>query len=159
MDPDLPILELADAGDAAGALESFRAEAGGRYVKLLAMPDPALTEEFFNGVPEEDAGWLAAESKRLFGLDLRDTLRSFDGYARDNVAWGGDWDIDPGRLVVPTWLWFGDIDRMAPPSHGRWFGDRIPNSTHVARIGKGHGSTLFEYWDDMLTTLRHQLSC
>lgn len=156
--PDLPILELADAGDIEGALKGFRDEAGGSYVKLLALPDPAMTEEFFDGVAEEHAGWLTEENKRLFGLDLRDTLRSYDGYARDNVAWGGDWDIDPAHLEVPTWLWFGDLDRMVPPSHGRWFADRIPNSILVARTGKGHGSTLFEYWDDMLTTLRHQLT-
>jgi pimeloyl-ACP methyl ester carboxylesterase len=153
-DPDLPILELADAGDVEGALEAFRADAGERYVKLLTLPDPAMTEEFFDGIPEEDAGWLTAENKRLFGLDLRDCLRSYNGYARDNVAWGGDWDIDPADLEVPTWLWYGELDRMVPPSHGRWFADRIPNSTLVPRPGMGHGSTLFECWDDMLTTIR-----
>ena len=158
MDPDLPILELADAGDTAGALAGFRAQAGGTYTRLLARPDAAMTEEFFDGVPEEDAGWLTAENKRLFGLDLRDTLRSFDGYARDNVAWGGDWDIDPTRLEVGTWLWYGDLDRMVPPSHGRWLADRIPNSTLVPRPGEGHGSTLFEHWDDMLDPLRHYLT-
>jgi pimeloyl-ACP methyl ester carboxylesterase len=158
LDPDLPILALADAGDVEGALRGFRAEAGGRYEKLLALPDPAMTEEFFDGVPEIDAGWLSAENKRLFGLDLRDCLRTLDGYARDNVAWGGEWDIDPARLEVPTWLWFGELDLMVPPSHGRWYAERIPNSTLITRVGVGHGSTLFEYWDDMLTTLRDQLN-
>lgn len=157
-DADLLILELADAGDVEGALEAFRADAGGRYVKLLALPDAAMTDEFFNGGPEQGAGWLTEENRRLFGVDLRDTLRSYDGCARDNVAWGGDWDIDPAELEVPTWLWFGDLDRMVPPSHGRWFADRIPNSTLVVRAGQAHGSTLFGYWDDMLTTLRHQLT-
>jgi pimeloyl-ACP methyl ester carboxylesterase len=152
-DPDLPILALADAGDIEGALQGFRAQGDENYVKVLALPDPAMTEEFFKGVPEADAGWLTAENERLFGVDLRDALRSYDGFARDNVAWGGDWDIDPAQLEVPTWLWFGDADRMVPPSHGRWYADRIPNSTLVPRPGKGHGSTLFEYWDDMLTTL------
>jgi pimeloyl-ACP methyl ester carboxylesterase len=152
-DPDLPILALADAGDIEGALQGFRAQGDENYVKVLALPDPAMTEEFFKGVPEADAGWLTAENERLFGVDLRDALRSYDGFARDNVAWGGDWDIDPTQLEVPTWLWFGDADRMVPPSHGRWYADRIPNSTLVPRPGKGHGSTLFEYWDDMLTTL------
>jgi pimeloyl-ACP methyl ester carboxylesterase len=156
-DPDLPILALADAGDIEGALKGFRADAGGRYEKLLALPDPAMTEDFFSGVPEEDAGWLTPENKRLFGLDLRDTLRTYDGYARDNVAWGAEWDIDPARLEVPTWLWFGDLDLMVPPSHGVWYAERVPNSTLVTRAGNGHGSTIFEYWDDMLTTLRDAL--
>jgi pimeloyl-ACP methyl ester carboxylesterase len=156
-DPDLPILELADAGDVEGALTAFRTDAGERYVELLALSDAAMTDVFFDGVSEQGADWLTAENKRLFGVDLRDTLRSYDGYARDNVAWGGTWDIDPADLEVPTWLWFGDLDQMVPPSHGRWYADRVPKSTLVPRPGKGHGSTLFEYWDDMLTTLRDQL--
>jgi pimeloyl-ACP methyl ester carboxylesterase len=157
-DTDLPILELADAGDIEGALEAFRADADARYAKLLALSDSAMIDEFFDGGPEQDADWLTEENKRLFGLDLRDALRSFDGFARDNVAWGADWDIDPANLEVTTWLWFGDLDRMVPPSHGRWYADRIPNSTLVVRPGKGHGSTLFEYWDDMLTTLQQHLT-
>jgi len=156
-DPDLPILELADAGDVEAALTGFRDDVGERYVELLALSDAAMTDVFFDGVSEQGADWLTAENKRLFGVDLRDTLRSYDGYARDNVAWGAAWDIDPADLDVPTWLWFGDLDQMVPPSHGRWYADRVPNSTLVPRPGKGHGSTLFEYWDDMLTTLRDQL--
>ena len=48
MDPDLSILELADA-----TLERFRAAAGGRYLEPLAMPVAAMTEGTLNGVPED----------------------------------------------------------------------------------------------------------
>ena len=155
------VVEVWEGGDAAGVpvvfhhgtpsgrLQARLGEGAARRlgVRLVSFNRPVY------GVPEQDAGWLTEENKRLFGLDLRDTLRSYDGYARDNVAWGGEWDIDPAQLEVPTWLWFGDLDQMVPPSHGRWYADRVPNSTLVPRLGKGHGSTLFEYWDDMLTTL------
>ncbi|TDO29659.1 NAD-dependent DNA ligase-like protein [Kribbella sp. VKM Ac-2527] len=135
-DPDLPILELAEAGDIKGALKGFRADAGVTYVKLLALPDPAMTEEFFDGILRKTPAGSPRRTSGSSAWTLRDTLRSYDGYARDNVAWGGDWDIDPDHLEVPTWLWFGDLDRMVPPSHGRWFAD-IPNSTLVPRTGKG----------------------
>jgi pimeloyl-ACP methyl ester carboxylesterase len=156
-DPDLPLLALADAGDVTGALKGFRAQGGVAYNRMLTLVDEAVVEEFFRDAPEADTGWLDAESKRHWATDLRDALQSYDGYARDNVAWGGPWDIDPARLGVPSWLWYGELDRMVPPSHGHWLAERIPDSTLVIRPSKGHGGTIFEYWDDMLATLRAQV--
>jgi pimeloyl-ACP methyl ester carboxylesterase len=85
-------------------------------------------------------------------------LRTNDGAARDNVAWGGAWDIDPGDLDVPCWLWYGELDQMVRLSHGHWLAERIPGSTLVIRTGKGHGATIFGYWDDMLATLAGRVS-
>jgi pimeloyl-ACP methyl ester carboxylesterase len=156
-DPDLPLLALTDTGDVSGALKGFRAMGGVAYDRMLTLTDEAMIEEFFRGAPAEDTRWLTAETKRLWAADLRDALQNYDGYARDNVAWGGHWDIDPTRLTVPTWLWYGELDRMVPPAHGHWLAERIPDSTLVIRSSKGHGGTIFEYWDDMLATLRDQV--
>ncbi|MDX6237765.1 MAG: hypothetical protein QOG10_2580 [Kribbellaceae bacterium] len=156
-DPDLPLLALTDTGDVSGALKGFRAQGGVAYNRMLTLPDEAMVEEFFRGAPAADTGWLDAEAKRRWAADLRDALQSYDGYARDNVAWGGRWDIDPSHLNVPSWLWYGEIDGMVPPSHGHWLAERIPGSTLVIRPSKGHGGTIFEYWDDMLATLRDQV--
>ncbi|MFC5261982.1 alpha/beta fold hydrolase [Kribbella qitaiheensis] len=156
-DPDLPLLALTDTGDVSGALKGFRAQGGIAYNRMLRLSDEAMVEEFFRGAPTADTRWLDAEAKRRWAADLRDALQSYDGYARDNVAWGGHWDIDPTRLGVPTWLWYGELDRMVPPAHGHWLAVRIPDSTVVIRSSKGHGSTIFEYWDDMLATMRDQV--
>jgi pimeloyl-ACP methyl ester carboxylesterase len=86
-------------------------------------------------------------------LDTREALATYDGYARDNVAWGGAWDVDPTRLTVPTWLWYGDADRMVPPSQGRWLAQRIPQATLIVRPGEGHGRTIFAHWDEMFSAL------
>lgn len=156
-DPDLPLLARADAGDVSGALDGFREQGSVAFGRVLALPDEAMVEAFFADAPEADVAWLDGTAKKLWAADLRDALQSYDGYARDNVSWGGDWDIDPSRLAVPSWLWYGDQDRMVAPSHGRWLAERIPGSTLVIRAGKGHGGTIFEYWDDMLATLRDQV--
>jgi pimeloyl-ACP methyl ester carboxylesterase len=156
--PDLPLLALADAGDVSGALTGFRAQGGIAYDRMLELVDDAMVEEFFRDAPDADIRWLDAETKMHWAADLRDALQTYDGYARDNVAWGADWDIDPWRLGVPTWIWHGDLDRMVPPSHGQWLAARIPNSTFVIRPSKGHGGTIFEHWDDMLATLRDAVS-
>jgi pimeloyl-ACP methyl ester carboxylesterase len=153
-DPDLPLLALADSGDVAGALEGFRRQGSGAYDAMLALDDDAMVEQFFDGVPAAEIKWLDAEAKRHWAADLRNALVSYDGYARDNVAWGADWDIDPADVSVPTWLWYGERDRLVPLSHGLWFAERIAGSTLIVRPGKGHGGTVFEHFDDMLATLR-----
>lgn len=156
-DPDLPLLALADAGDVGGALAGFRAQGGVAFDVMLRLGDDAMVEEYFDGAPAEDIGWLDPTAKTLWAADLREALRSYDGYARDNVAWGGKWDIDPTALNLPSWLWYGEVDRMVPATHGHWLAERIPESTLVIRRGAGHGSTSFEYWDDIFETLRSQL--
>lgn len=156
-DPDLSLLAMADTGDVAGALNGFCAQGRIAYDRLLTLEDDAMVEEFFEDAPRADLGWLDAEAKRRWACDMRDALQTYDGYARDNVAWGGGWDIDPADLQVPCWLWYGEQDRMVAPSHGQWLSKRIPDSTLVIRPGKGHGGTSFEFWDDMLGTLRDQV--
>jgi pimeloyl-ACP methyl ester carboxylesterase len=157
-DPDRPLLALADAGDVAGALRGFRAQGSVAFGRMLELADEAMVEEFLQDAADTNAGWLDATAKRYWAADLRDALQSFDGFARDNVAWGGDWDIDPASLGAPVWLWYGQLDRSVPPSHGRWLADRIPNARLTIRPGTDHGEAIFEYWDDMLATLRDQVS-
>jgi pimeloyl-ACP methyl ester carboxylesterase len=149
-DPDLPLLALADAGDVAGALDGFRRQGAQDFDGMLALDDEAMVAAFFKGAPQKDLGWLDVE---VWAADVREALASYDGYARDNVAWGGAWDVDPTQLRVPTWLWYGEVDRLVPASHGRWLAGRIPQATLIVRPGEGHGTTIFGHWDDMLTTL------
>ncbi len=156
-DPDRPLLALADAGDVAGALKGFRAQGRIAYTRMLGLADEAMVEEFFRDAPDADTRWLDAETRKNWAADLRDALQNYDGYARDNVAWGGDWDIDPTSLGVPSWLWYGELDRMVAPSHGDWLAERVPDSRLVIRPGMGHGGTIFECWDEMLATLRDQV--
>ncbi|MGH3498201.1 MAG: alpha/beta fold hydrolase [Nocardioidaceae bacterium] len=157
-DPDRRLLALADAGDVTGALDGFRAQGHVAFDRMLALDDMAMVDEFFHHAPPKDTPWLDSAARRAWAADLREALRSYDGYARDNVAWGADWDIDPALLKVPTWLWYGERDVMVPVSHGQWLAGRIPGSTLVVRPGKGHGATFFEHWGDMLETLRDQMS-
>lgn len=152
-DPDLPLLALADAGDVAGALDGFRRQGAQDYAGMLALGDAEMVDAFFEGVPGEELGWLDAAARAVWAADAREALASYDGYARDNVSWGAAWDIDPTRLTVPTWLWYGGTDRMVPPSHAHWFAERIPHANLTIRPGEGHGRTIFGHWTDMLTTL------
>ena len=108
-DPEGPLLALADAGEVSAALDGFRKQAETEFGTLLALDDRKIVDAYFEGAPEEDIRWLNDDAKRCWGVGLRDALRTYDGYARDNVAWGGEWDIDPcevsrqmGLVVQPA---------------------------------------------------------
>jgi pimeloyl-ACP methyl ester carboxylesterase len=153
---DLELLALAQAGDVSGALEGFRAQGRNAFDRALELGDDAVVEKLFHLVPGADMDWLDAEAKVRCAADLRDALRSYDGFARDNVVFGTDWDIDPTSLKVALWIWHGDRDDMVPLSHGRWLAAKVPHSTLVIRPGAGHNGSIFDYWDDMLATLRDE---
>ncbi|MEV0799564.1 alpha/beta hydrolase [Kribbella sp. NPDC050281] len=152
-DPDLPLLALADAGDVDGALDGFRAQGRVAFDRMLTLADESMIDEFFRGAPAADLGWLDDDARRHWAADVRDALRTYDGYARDNVSWGGPWDIDPTRLEVPAYLWYGAEDRLVPVSHGQWLAARIPTSTVVIHPGEGHGGAIFGHWDEMFAGL------
>ena len=105
-------------------------------------------------VPEKERPLFTAQLRAVWVTDLREALTSYDGYARDNLARGRDWDFDLAAVSSPTWLWYGDEDRLVSPDHGRWLHERRALFTLVTRPGAGHGGAIYPFWDDMLTTLR-----
>ncbi|HEY8653474.1 MAG TPA: alpha/beta hydrolase [Dermatophilaceae bacterium] len=151
---DRVALRLADAGDVEGALAAFKRLATQEYASMLRLDDDTMMDEFTRPVPEKERAVFTPHMRHLWAADMREALMSYDGYARDNLAWGGDWDLDLAALESPTWLWYGDEDRLVPADHGRWLHQRIASSTLVIRPGCGHGRAVFPFWDDMLTTLR-----
>ena len=151
---DRAALALADAGGVAAALAACRRDAAEEYASMLGLDDEAMMDEFLQPVPEKERAFFTPQLRAVWAVDMREALTSYDGYARDNLAWGGDWDFDLAAVSSPTWLWYGDEDRLVSADHGRWLHERIAHSTLVIRRGAGHGGAIYPFWDDMLTTLR-----
>ena len=74
------------------------------------------------------------------------------GGAWDNVAWIGSWDIDLRNVACPVHLWYGERDHMAPPAHGQWLADQLPQAELLVRPGEGHLGVV-RHWQEMLQTL------
>lgn len=147
-------LAAARAGDLTGAIAGLLADAEGALGPLLALDDAAMVEAFFSNVPAGASRRVGDPGFRtLWAGDLREALRSYDGFVRDNLTWGNPWDVDPASVRSPCFLWYGETDVMVPASHGHRLADQIPGSELTVFPGEGHGAVTFDHVPDMLHAL------
>jgi pimeloyl-ACP methyl ester carboxylesterase len=64
---------------------------------------------------------------------------------------GRPWGFDLGRISVPVTLWFGERDRVTPPSIARDYAARLPNAT--LRLVDDTHQLLFSRWREILRDL------
>jgi pimeloyl-ACP methyl ester carboxylesterase len=162
--------------EAPGALESL--DSNDRDAVALLPGDPAAAAAVFAagfeplaelsrasggaGVASALEGLLSARDKELLGeprfaAGFADTMREAlrqgtSGGGWDNVSWVGAWDIDLSAIRCPVLLWYGRDDRMAPPVHGRWLAEHLPDAQLVLRDGEGHLG-IYDHLGEMLDTL------
>lgn len=88
-----------------------------------------------------------------FADTMHEALRQgISGGGWDNVSWIGDWDIDLSAIRCPVVLWYGSDDRFAPPAHGLWLSQNLPQARLVPREGEGHLG-IYEHLGEMLDAL------
>lgn len=120
-------------GAAAGFVEGFD------MTDALVSAE-ALYKEFEPFLCEWDrAQWNEAGHPEALLADMREAMKSgVWGCAWDNVAWIGEWDVDPTGVRCPVLLWQGSEDLMARPAGARWFDENLPNSRLTMWEGEGH---------------------
>jgi len=91
--------------------------------------DPASDEAYARG---------RVESFRHGGLWL----------AHELAYLGRPWGFEPGDVRAPVTLWWGDADRVCPPSIGAEYERLLPNAT--LRLVEGTHQLLFARWRDIL---------
>jgi pimeloyl-ACP methyl ester carboxylesterase len=103
--------------------------------------DVPPNEHYFEDRPAEAA---------VFFADLRRALDPPDGFARDNLAWGGTWDVDLSAVTAPVLLLYGDADQMVLVAHGHRLSELLPHATFTVVPGAGHGDITFASTDSVL---------
>ena len=148
------VVVVAGPGPVEGEAETLAvvtAEVRGFAERLVALDDDAFraamkaeappNEHYLDERPTEAATFFA---------DLRRALATPDGFARDNVAWGGRWDVDLSAVTTPVDLFYGEADQMVPLHHGHRLAELLPNATLKVLPGAGHGDTTFGTADVLL---------
>lgn len=163
-DPELAkereILELDDKGRTEEALTAYRGLAATWFDDLRRKEsDEELMQAFDamtspdDGTPGEDLEDLGPEMRIRFARDIRESLTSYDGIGHDNIAAGRTWDIDLTTVRQPTFLWYGELDRLLSIDHAHWWQTQIPHAQLTIREGRGHGGAFLRHWADMFREL------
>lgn len=116
--------------------------------------DPeGIIETLATLLPEVDRGIIRGEA----GLDIIRGLQGgviqVDGWIDDDLAFTRDWGFDPRELTVPTYIWHGRADLMAPFHHAEWLATKIPGAVPHLLDGEGHISVLVGRFGAMLDEL------
>ena len=115
---------------------------------------PGVASAFGDLLSPRDSQLLA---DRRFASAFADTMREAlrqgtSGGGWDNVSWVGEWDIDITSIGCPVLLWYGSDDRFAPPAHGLWLSQNLPQARLVWRDGEGHLG-IYDHLGEMLAAL------
>ena len=83
----------------------------------------------------------------------RESVGRTDGYLRDAAVTFRSWEFGPEQVRCPVHLWYGELDTQVSLRNAEWLVDHLPDASLVVREGSGHLGTLWNHWDDVLTTL------
>lgn len=140
--------------DVAAAVERFRPEFAA-WVARIAPEDPddeALAHRW-RAALGTDGDLLAELPVSEVAASAREALGSHDGYLRDAALTFRPWDARPEDVRCPARLFYGELDRNAPPRNGAALAARIPGAVLVVRPGSTHLATLLRHWEDTLAAL------
>jgi pimeloyl-ACP methyl ester carboxylesterase len=146
---DRACLALLDAGDLQGTRTCLEGTVERDRATMSAM-------EFFESIAADDPSAVLHDPdyRSLWEACAGQVLANQAGYIDDNIAWGGDWDVDARDVKVPTVLWYGTEDtRCSHDGHGRWYADRIAGAELVELPGAAHFEVIDGHWPELLARL------
>jgi pimeloyl-ACP methyl ester carboxylesterase len=120
--------------------------------ELLRDPD-AVIDEIAAELPEVDRAILSREEFRgivreSFAESVRQGVR---GWADDDLAFAKPWGFELEDVNAEVRLWQGELDVLAPRSHGEYVASRLPKARFDLLEGGGH--FLDEEWGIVLEWL------
>jgi len=123
------------------------------FVDELRRNPDAVIDEIASELPEVDRAIVSREEFRTimresFGEAVRQGSR---GWADDDLAFAKSWGFEPEDVQAEVRLWQGELDVLAPRTHGEYVASRLPNARFELLEGGGH--FLDEEWAVVLDWL------
>jgi pimeloyl-ACP methyl ester carboxylesterase len=120
--------------------------------ELRRDPDVVI-DQIATELPEVDRALVGREDFRVvlrtsFIEAVRQGVR---GWADDDLAFAKPWGFEPEDVGAEVRLWQGELDVLAPRSHGEYVASRLPNASFELLEGGGH--FLDEEWSVVFTWL------
>ena len=148
------------AGMAEENVEEFRLalEGGPAYDEALATAAAFLAEatpenvvDLFGGLlSPADLAVMDERARGWFAEMVRDAVSGgWLGFRDDDQAFLAPWGFDPRAIERPVHVWYGDEDRMVPPTHGAWLAEAIPSALVRHRPAEGHVSLVVQHREEI----------
>lgn len=94
-----------------------------------------------------------APEGQVFRDMLAESFRQgYHSYLQDLGLITVDWGVDVTPITHPITCWYGDADRITPPSAGEKIRQYLPQTTMRVFPGVGH-LLIFMYWDELIAHL------
>jgi pimeloyl-ACP methyl ester carboxylesterase len=149
---DLAEINVKEFGAAVEGREAIEAHLQ-PYVDELRRDPQAVVEEISSELPDRDRAILARKDVREVLIDsfVEAVRQGTRGWADDDLAFAKPWGFELEQVEVETRLWQGELDVLAPRSHGEYVASRLPNARFEVLEGAGH--FLDEEWGIVLDWL------
>ena len=123
------------------------------FVDEMQRDPDAVIEQISSELPEVDRAIVARPEFRKIMLESFDEAirQGVRGWADDDLAFAKPWGFEPEAVEVEVRLWQGELDVLAPRSHGEYVASRLPNARFELLEGGGH--FLDEEWAVVLDWL------
>lgn len=120
---------------------------------LRADPD-AVLDRIRDELPAVDRALMDREDFRAVFRDsfVEAVRQGVRGWADDDLAFAKPWGFEPEEVHAQVRLWQGELDVLAPRSHGEYVASRLPNARFELLAGGGH--FLDEEWGVVFDWLR-----
>ena len=147
---DLNVKEFSAALEGPEAIEAYLQP----LADALRRDPDAVIDEIATELPEVDRALSARDDFRAvmrtsFVEAVRQGVR---GWADDDLAFAKPWGFQPEEVTAEVRLWQGELDVLAPRSHGEYVASRLPNARFELLEGGGH--FLDEEWAVVFDWLR-----
>jgi len=123
------------------------------YVDQLTADPDAVIEEILSELPEVDREIASREGFRSVMREsfVEAARQGVRGWADDDLAFAKSWGFEPEDVHAEVRLWQGELDVLAPRTHGEYVASRLPNARFELLEGGGH--FLDEQWAVVLDWL------
>lgn len=123
------------------------------FVDELRRDADGVIEQIGAELPDVDRAILGREEFRAvmrqsFAEAVRQGVR---GWADDDLAFTKPWGFEPEDVQVEVRVWQGELDVLAPRTHGEYVARRLPNARFELLEGGGH--FLDEEWAEVFNWL------
>ena len=149
---DLAEINIREFGAALEGRDAIEAHLQAYVDQLRSDPDGVL-DEIAAEVPEVDRAILARPDFRAIIREsfVEAVLQGSRGWADDDLAFAKQWGFALEDVTAEVRLWQGELDVLAPRSHGEYVASRLPNARFELLEGGGH--FLDEEWGIVLDWL------